>query len=80
MRAAMLLGETSKDRAALIERLRRLAGGERADPETVDTMRRAIVEAAMYDDRTRLLTALDDALLGLRPRPAGYFSARASAA
>jgi hypothetical protein len=43
-------------------------------------MRRAIVEAALNDDRPRLLTALDDALLGLRPRPAGYLATRASAA
>jgi hypothetical protein len=80
MRAAMLLGETSSDRADLIDGLRRLAGGERAGAETVDTMRRAIVEVALSDDRARLLAALDDALLGLRPRPAGYLAARASAA
>lgn len=80
MRAAMLLGETNRDRADLIDGLRRLAGGERAGSETTDTMRRAIVEAALNDDRPRLLTALDDALLGLRPRPAGYLAARASAA
>jgi hypothetical protein len=80
MRASMLLGETSNDRADLIDGLRRLAGGERAGRETADTMRRAIVEVALNDDRPRLLTALDDALLGLRPRPAGYLAARASAA
>ena len=80
MRAAMLLGETNRDRADLIDGLRRLAGGERGGSETTDTMRRAIVEVALNDDRPRLLTALDDALLGLRPRPAGYLAARASAA
>jgi hypothetical protein len=80
MRAAMLLGETNRDRADLIDGLRRLAGGERGGPETTDTMRRAIIEAALNDDRPRLLTALDDALLGLRPRPAGYLATRASAA
>jgi hypothetical protein len=80
MRAAMLLGETNSDRAGLIEGLRRLAGGERAGPETIDTLRRAIVEVALSEDRTRLPAALDDALLGLRPRPAGYLAARATAA
>jgi hypothetical protein len=80
MRAATLVGDTSHDRAEVIEGLRKLAGGERTDAGTVDTLRRAIVEALLQEDRPRLLAALDDAMLGLRARPAGYFSARASAA
>ncbi|MGE5275286.1 MAG: hypothetical protein ACM3QU_16185 [Verrucomicrobiota bacterium] len=80
MRAAILVGETSRDRAASIEGLRALARGERADDETLDTMRRVLVEVLLHEDRGRLVAALDDALVGLRPRPAGYFSAQASAA
>jgi hypothetical protein len=40
-------------------------------------VRRGIVETLLHEDRGRLLEHLDDALLGLRARPAGYFSARA---
>jgi hypothetical protein len=80
MRAATLVGETSWDRAASIEGLRRLAGGERGDAEIAGTLRRVIVEVLLHEDRTRLVADLDDAMLDLRPRPAGYFSARASAA
>ena len=57
-----------------------LARGAGADAETADTVRRIFVETVLADDRTRLLAALDEALLGLRARPAGFFSARASAA
>ena len=80
MRAATLIGDTSPDRAAAIEGLRRLGRGAEGGAETVDTMRRALVEVLVHEDRARLAEALDDAMLGLRPRPAGYFSARASAA
>jgi hypothetical protein len=80
MRAATLIGETSRDRAGSIEGLRMLARGEQAGEEILDTMRRVLVEVLLHEDRARLVAALDDAMLGLRPRPAGYFSARASAA
>ena len=80
MRAAVLIGDTGHDQAGLIEGLRTLARGDRPDMEIVDTTRRAIVEAVMHDDRAQLLVALDEAMLGLRPRPAGYYSVRASAA
>jgi hypothetical protein len=80
MRAAVLVSGTSRDPAASTEGLRKLARGERGDAETVDTMRRAIVEVLLHEDRARLVSVLDDAMLGVRPRPAGYFSARASAA
>jgi hypothetical protein len=33
----------------------------------------------MHEDRIRLVEALDESALGLRPRPAGYFAARAVA-
>jgi hypothetical protein len=44
-----------------------------------EDVRRAIVETLLHEDRERLLIALDDALLGLRLRPAGYYAARAAA-
>ncbi len=80
MRAAMLVGETTDSRARLVDGLRALGGGDEAGEDALDTVRRALVETVLHDDRRRLLVALDDALLGLRARPAGYFSARASAA
>jgi hypothetical protein len=80
MRAALLVGEPTAGRARLVEGLRGLARGGGADAETADAVRRVLVETVLHDDRRRLLETLDDALLGLRPRPAGYFSLRASAA
>jgi hypothetical protein len=73
VRAALLLGDTAKARGELLARLRAVAAGERAGPEAVDAVRRALVEALLHGERARLVEALDDALLGLRPRPAGYF-------
>jgi hypothetical protein len=64
MRAAVLVGDPG---------LRSLARGGLGEP---DAVRRAIVETLLHDDRDRLLDALDDALLGLRARPPGYFSFR----
>jgi hypothetical protein len=80
MRATLLLGEPTDARARLVEGLRGLARGSGVDAETADAVRRVLVETVLHDDRRRLLEALDDALLGLQPRPAGYFSLRASAA
>ena len=77
MRASVLLGEAGGERATMIAQLRALARGDRAGSDTVDLVRRAIVETVLHDDREGLLTALDDALLGIRARPAGYFSAQA---
>jgi hypothetical protein len=77
MRASILLGESGRERAGLVEQLRALARGENADAEVADAVRRGIVETLLHEDRARLLEHLDDALLGLRARPAGYFSARA---
>src|SRR4029077_5684211 len=42
MRAARLIGETSRDREVSIDGLRALARGERAQEETLDAMRRAL--------------------------------------
>jgi hypothetical protein len=80
MRAAMLIGVTTDARRHLADELRGLARGEHGGPGLIDTVRRALVEAILHDDRRRLVVALDEALLGLRARPTGYLSARASAA
>ena len=66
VRAALLLGESAKERAELLERLR-----ERPRP---DHVRRALVETLMHGERRTLVTALDEALLGLGPRPASVYS------
>jgi hypothetical protein len=78
VRAAVLLGETGPDRAEQLERLRGLARGEPAGKAAADAVRRAVVETLAHGDRVALVASLDDALLGLRPRPAGYFAALAS--
>jgi hypothetical protein len=44
----------------------------------VDAVRKAVVETLVHGDRLALVRSLDDALLGVRPRPAGYFAALAS--
>jgi hypothetical protein len=77
-RAAVLLGDSPAERTRLLERLRSLtAGGIGGDP-VADALRRALVETLMHGDRLALVAALDEALLGVRPRPAGYFASLAS--
>jgi hypothetical protein len=78
VRAAVLLGETGRDRAEQLERLRGLARGEPAGGAAAEAVRKAVVETLAHGDRAALVASLDDALLGLRPRPAGYFAALAS--
>jgi hypothetical protein len=78
VRAAMLLGETGRDRAEQLERLRALAHGERAGRSAAEAVRKAVVETLVHGNRASLIASLDDALLGVRPRPAGYFAALAS--
>lgn len=78
MRATLLLAD-NRERSGLIDRLRALARGDAGGVQVADDVRRTLVETLQHDDRPRLLTALDEALLGLRARPAGYFSARAIA-
>jgi hypothetical protein len=77
MRTSILLGETSHERAAVTEGLRALARGRNAAEDASEALRRAIVETLLHDDRRHLIDSLDDALLGLRARPPGYFSTRA---
>lgn len=78
VRAAVLLGETGAERARHLDRLGALARGEQAGPAAAEAIRKALVEALAHGDRARLVDSLDEALLGVRPRPAGYFAALAS--
>ena len=48
--------------------------GQKVDQPGPDTVRRALVETLMHGDRAALVEALDDAMLGLRDAPAGYFA------
>jgi hypothetical protein len=66
LRASVLLGEKTKDRATLFEQLR----AEHAGRDARDAVRRAIVETLLYGNRAELVRTLDETLLGLRPRPA----------
>ena len=67
VRAAVLLGETGRDRAEQLERLRGLARGETAGAAAADAVRKAVVETLAHGDRAGLVATLDDAL---RRRPA----------
>jgi hypothetical protein len=71
LRAAVLLGEKTEERAELLEALR----AERAGRVARDAIRRALVETVMHGNRVALVRTLDDALLGLRPRPVGVLAA-----
>jgi hypothetical protein len=70
IRAATLLGETPRDRAELLTRFRLLTAGDEA-AVTGDLVRRVLVEVLEDDDRGALVRALDESLLGLRPKPSG---------
>ncbi len=78
-RAAVLVGATPAERARVFARLKSLMGGDEATAEESDLLRRALVETLMYGDRSILLQGLDEALLGLAPRPASYLGVRAVA-
>jgi hypothetical protein len=78
VRAAVLLGETGRERAEQLERLRSLSHGEHAGGQAADAVRKALVETLAHGERSALIGSLDEALLGVRPRPAGYFAAIAS--
>jgi hypothetical protein len=66
LRASVLLGEQTKERADLFADLR----AERAGKAARDAVRRALVETLLHGSRVELVRALDETLLGLRPRPA----------
>jgi hypothetical protein len=68
LRAAVLLGETGRERRAVLRVLRRLGEGV-VDDEAPDLVRRAIVETLTRGDRSGLVSELDESLLGVRPKP-----------
>ncbi len=76
MRASALLGETASERAELARTLRALLDGDGPGSRAEDTIRRAIVEAVLAESHGALVQGLDDALLGLRPRPQVTAAAR----
>jgi hypothetical protein len=71
VRAAVLLGEKTKERAELLDRLQ----DERLTRVARDAVRRGLVETLLHGNRLELVRALDETLLGLRPRPATYLAA-----
>jgi hypothetical protein len=68
LRAAVLLGETGRERREVLDTLRRLRDGS-AGPDSVDIVRRALVETLMRGKRRTLIAELDESLLGVRPKP-----------
>jgi hypothetical protein len=56
-------------RAGLLLRLK-----DRLEEPDVDSVRRAIVEVLVHGDRASLIRWLDDAALGIRPGPVGFFA------
>jgi hypothetical protein len=66
MRAAVLLTEKGREREELLVTLR----AERLGRDARDAVRRALVETLLRGSRDELVLALDDTLLGIRPRPA----------
>jgi hypothetical protein len=71
MRIAVLVGESTKARADLLEELRQ----DHANRGVRDALRRALVETLLYGNRAELIRSLDETLLGLRPRPATALAA-----
>jgi len=66
VRAAVLLGEKTTERAELLSALR----CDAIQRHGRDAVRRALVETLLHGNRADLVQALDETLLGLRPRPA----------
>jgi hypothetical protein len=71
LRAAVLLGEKTTERAELLDGLR----SERMSRAGRDAVRRALVESLLHGNRSELARTLDETLLGLRPRPALFLAA-----
>ncbi len=65
MRAAVLLADKNQERSDLVAGLR----SDRLDRTARDVVRRALVETLLHGSRPGLVEALDETLLGLRPRP-----------
>ena len=65
LRAAMLLAEKGPERVELLGSLR----AERFGRDARDAVRRVLVETLQHGTRTELINAVDETLIGLRPRP-----------
>jgi hypothetical protein len=63
VRAAILLGESGRERTDLLDELRWWGDG------AADVLRRALVRVLLHGNRGGLLAMLDESILGLRPRP-----------
>src|SRR5581483_9818976 len=75
VRATVLLGERTADRADLFAALR----AEALNGAACDAVRRALVEALLHGNRGDLVQTLDQTLLGLRPRPSLFLAATVAA-
>jgi hypothetical protein len=73
LRAAVLLGETGRERQDCLQVLSRLCDGV-ARPEAADLVRRALVVTVTHGERLRLVAELDESLLGVRPTPSSRVS------
>src|SRR5207253_2981555 len=51
LRGAILLGESGRERAALLDELRALAGGDAASASPADAVRRTLVQTVIQEDR-----------------------------
>ena len=65
LRAAMLLAEKGPERVELLGSLR----AERFGRDARDAVRRVLVETLQHGTRAELINAVDETLIGLRPRP-----------
>jgi hypothetical protein len=81
MRGAALLGESGRERAEVLAVLRRLGAGRGVGEggAALDAVRRAVVETLVHGDRVALVSILDEALLGVRPRPEAALDVQAAA-
>jgi hypothetical protein len=65
LRAAVLLAEKGTEREEVLAALR----GEHLGSEARDAVRRVLVETLRHGSRAELVAAVDETLIGLRPRP-----------
>ncbi|HEV8459131.1 MAG TPA: hypothetical protein VGQ38_00360 [Gaiellaceae bacterium] len=65
MRASVLLAEKGRERNDVLDILR----AERLNRDGRDAVRRALVETLLHGNRSELVLALDDTMLGIRPKP-----------
>ena len=71
---------SGRERVEALGVLQSLAGRSRADAAALDTVRRAIVDTLVHEgERLGLVDALDEFLLGVRPRPATALELQAAA-